>query len=188
LSGDAGNDVINSGSGDDEVYGGQGNDTINASSGNDTVYGGKGNDHIKAGSGNDIVNGGSGKDYISAHTGDDIIDGGAGRDKIAMGAGADLITGGSESDTFVFRAADLDGNVNTITDLTRDSSGRDRLDLRDLDLLDGGLTEAEWINANVSSASNGDVTVDISGTQIVLIDHLDLDNGFLAVVTDSFVF
>lgn len=188
LSGDAGNDVINSGSGDDEVYGGQGNDTINASSGNDTVYGGKGNDHIKAGSGNDIVNGGSGKDYISAHTGDDIIDGGAGRDKIAMGAGADLITGGSESDTFVFRAADLDGNVNTITDLTRDSSGRDRIDLRDLDLLDGGLTEAEWINANVSSASNGDVTVDISGTQIVLIDHLDLDNGFLAVVTDSFVF
>lgn len=187
IVGEAGADNLRSGSGNDAVDGGVGNDTIDAGSGDDVVLGGDGNDRIKAGSGNDMVEGGDGNDYINAYVGDDSVDGGAGRDKIYAGQGEDWLTGGAGSDTFVFRSDDLDGNTNTITDFTRDGSENDRIDLRGLDLLDGGLTAEEWLTQNASADSSG-VTFDLGGASMCLEDHDDLGDAFLASISDGFMF
>ncbi|WP_093991834.1 DUF6923 family protein [Flavimaricola marinus] len=188
LYGDDGADILNSGSDDDAVYGGKGNDTIDANSGNDYVEGGSGDDRIKSGSGDDVVLGGDGKDYINAHSGADIIDGGAGSDKIYAGTGEDIVTGGSGSDTFVFRSTDLDGQTNTIKDFTRDGSENDRIDLRDLDVLAAGQSEQDWIDANVTVSTGGDITIHLGDTEIVLLDHLDQGELFVSSVTDGLMF
>ena len=52
-----GDDVINTGSGSDEIYGGEGDDQIDGGSGNDTIFGQEGNDIIRGGSGDDIIYG-----------------------------------------------------------------------------------------------------------------------------------
>jgi Ca2+-binding RTX toxin-like protein len=55
LYGDAGNDRITSGDGDDHLFGG---------SGNDTLLGGLGNDHLSGGSGKDRLIGGAGENEL----------------------------------------------------------------------------------------------------------------------------
>lgn len=187
LAGDQGEDSLRAGSGDDTLNGGASNDTLDGGTGNDVLAGGGGADSMKSGSGNDVVNGGSGNDYINAYNGDDTVHGGTGRDKIYAGKGADILTGGDQSDTFVFVSADMDGNVNTITDFTRDGSEADRLDLRKLDLLDGGLSSQDWLAANMASDSYG-VTLSIDTTTIYLANHIGNENAFVADVTDGLLF
>jgi Ca2+-binding RTX toxin-like protein len=78
--------------------------------GNDTIYGGAGNDYVSGGLGNDVLYGGTGDDWLSDSSGSNRIDGGAGDDTIAMvshnhsydpeGPGIDLITGGAGQDRF----------------------------------------------------------------------------------------
>lgn len=184
LNGGAGNDTIKGGSHDDEIDGGFGDDIIDAGSGNDLVYGGNGADKIKAGSGDDIVKAGDGKDYINAYKGDDVIDGGAGRDKIYGGAGSDDITGGADSDTFVFRSSEMDGSTDVIRDFTRQNGENDRIDLRDLNLLEGGQTAEEWVAANVS-LDGYQVTISMGADTILLDDHLNLGSAYLQVVSDG---
>src|SRR5262249_26873880 len=75
--GDAGDDRISTGSGDDIVYGATGNDTIAAGDGSNLVYGEDGNDSITSGSGNDTLYGGAGNDSIGGGAGINIIWGGA---------------------------------------------------------------------------------------------------------------
>ncbi len=185
ISGGDGDDTVKGGSNNDTIDGGTGNDTIDGGSGDDDITGGLGNDKIKAGSGNDTVDAGEGNDYINAFKGDDVIDGGAGRDKILAGAGSDVITGGDESDTFVFRSEDNDGSIDKITDFTRSGGENDRLDLRALDLVGAAETEADWISTNVSQAANGNVTVDLGKTSIVMVDHDELGSIFLEDVLDG---
>ncbi len=60
--GTTGNDVINTGSGDQMIISYGGNDTIRTGSGNDYVCSGSGDDVVKLGSGKDEVVGGSGTD------------------------------------------------------------------------------------------------------------------------------
>ncbi|WP_166417170.1 DUF6923 family protein [Cochlodiniinecator piscidefendens] len=185
LDGGNGNDSLYGGSGDDDVLGGKGNDVIDSGAGDDDVQGGYGNDRIKSGSGNDTVSGGDGNDYINGHTGDDVIDGGAGKDKIYGGSGADVITGGDDSDTFVFRSGDLDGSTDQITDFTRGGGQSDRIDLRGLDLLDGGLSQSEWIAENITNNNDGTFTIDIGNGAIILNDHLNLGDTFLDTLSDG---
>lgn len=61
----AGNDIVSSGLGNDQVYGGTGNDVVNAGVGNDTVYGDSENDSLDGGSGNDLIYGGTGDDTLT---------------------------------------------------------------------------------------------------------------------------
>lgn len=187
LYGDAGNDSLRAGGGDDVIHGGDGADTIDGGVGNDLITGGEGKDSIKAGSGDDTVFGGDGNDYISAYLGDDTIDGGNGRDKIVGGSGADIMTGGDNSDLFVFRTDALDGQLNTITDFTRNGSENDRIDLRALDLLDGGLTAEEWMLQNVSTDADG-VSIAISTTLIFCQDHDSFGADFMLDVCDGLLF
>ncbi len=76
LRGNAGNDTLTTGSGQDRLEGGDGNDVLSAGSGDDTdrydwygdfyllggLYGGNGNDILSGGIGSDYLNGGSGAD------------------------------------------------------------------------------------------------------------------------------
>ena len=188
MSGDAGADTLKGGSGNDSLDGGAGDDVMDGGSGDDEILGGAGKDRIKSGSGDDVVEAGEGNDYINAASGDDVIKGGGGKDTIYMGSGADLAWGGDGADRFVFRTADLDGATNQIMDFARDGSGKDRLDLRQLDLLDGGVAAQSWIDGHVTQYNSGNVQVDLDGTLLILSDHNDLGAGFLDQVIDGFVF
>lgn len=186
LDGDTGNDLIFGGTGDDTIHGGShddvihgedGADRINGGSGHDRIDGGAGRDHILSGSGDDIVSGGDGNDYISAHTGDDVLSGGAGDDKIAMGKGNDVISGGFGHDRFVFRAGDLDGSTDVITDFRHDGVENDWIDIRALNL------SADDISITYQE---GGVMLVVGDTTIRIEDHEGLGaQAFVAQVHDG---
>ncbi|MEJ6391910.1 calcium-binding protein [Gymnodinialimonas sp. 2305UL16-5] len=202
LSGDTGRDTLDGGSGDDALFGGLGDDKLKGGSGADTLNGGDGDDHLdggkgddqlsgddgadylKGGSGDDNLSGGDGKDYLNGGSGNDVLDGGDGNDRIYLGAGADLATGGLGSDRFVFRFEDLDGSIDTITDLTRDDSQSDIIDLRQLDLLNG-TDAATWTAENVQNNSDGSVIVDLGGASLHVLAH---GTDLYQEVVDSFLF
>ncbi|MGE3293103.1 MAG: calcium-binding protein [Geminicoccaceae bacterium] len=100
LWGDAGNDALNGGNGNDTIWGGKGNDRIDGFSGNDILYGGDGNDTIYATRGLDTVYGGNGDDWIYHGV---KVDAGAGDDYILTGSNSEspqhnVITAGPGSD------------------------------------------------------------------------------------------
>ena len=127
LSGGFGHDTLWGGDGNDVLWGGFGHDFLAGQLGNDTLSGGAGNDTIWAGDGHDWVDGGEGSDILLGATGQDSLLGRAGNDTLQGGLGADQLTGGAGQDVFVFQAADLDGQRDTITDFT---IGSDVIDLR----------------------------------------------------------
>lgn len=85
----SGSDYLQSGHGDDRLYGGSGNDFLNAGRGQDILFGGSGDDKVNGKNGDDRMNGGAGFDRIYGGSGDDIISGGAGIDLLCGGIGAD---------------------------------------------------------------------------------------------------
>ena len=96
--GQEGDDVIANGAGNDTVYGGAGDDTIddiNGSTfaGEDTLYGGDGNDTIWGGDDNDDIYGGADNDILNGGNGDDSIEGGTGNDTVYAGTGNDIAYG-----------------------------------------------------------------------------------------------
>ncbi len=127
---DGGADVINTGSGNDRVFGGAAGDTIGSSGGNNIVFGDYGEvvgavvrttdtagaaDSINTGSGNDRIFGGAAGDSIVTSGGNNAIGGdfgisvpgrltstntgAGGADNIRSGNGDDDIIGGSAGDT-----------------------------------------------------------------------------------------
>ncbi len=105
----AGNDLIWGGDGVDTIYGGDGVDTIYGGAGNDTIYGGAGHDRISSGTGDDTIYGGDGIDNAEGNTGNDIIEGGAGNDIIKGGTGTNNIESGTGKDTFVYDNSSIGG-------------------------------------------------------------------------------
>ncbi len=97
--GDAGNDRVRFGAGDD---------FFNGHTGVDRVWGGGGRDWIRAGSGNDVIHGGAGRDQIIGQdgrdrlhgdAGDDRVGGDDGNDRLWGGGGRDMLLGGNGRDT-----------------------------------------------------------------------------------------
>lgn len=87
LTGDAGNDLLRSGVGNDVLYGGAGDDILSAWDGNDTLYGGSGDDVLDGGTGDDTMNGGAGADtfIFSLGSGNDTVTGAEASDVIKLG-------------------------------------------------------------------------------------------------------
>ncbi|MBO3744116.1 calcium-binding protein [Actinoplanes flavus] len=90
--------LVDAGSGNDTVIGGNASEELQGDSGNDRIYGNGGNDKLIAEGGNDYVSAGAGNDQIWGGTGADALHGGAGMDKFSGGTGNDTLTGGTQVD------------------------------------------------------------------------------------------
>jgi Ca2+-binding RTX toxin-like protein len=158
-----GNDVLDGGSGDDGVLGGDGNDVVKAGSGNDRVEGGEGDDAIDAGSGDDAVLGGAGRDVIDAGSGDDRIEG---------GAGDDTLTGGSGHDAFVFAAG---FGKDTIGDFKTSGSSSDMLEFSVGVFADfeAAMEAAEQSGADTVFSIDADTTLTLKGVQLASLAQDD---------------
>ena len=100
LYGQGGMNTLEGGTGNDLLVGGPGNDHFYAGAGNDSIWGGAGNDQIHAGSGNNNVWTGAGNDWLEGGTGNDTLGGGAGDDWIdARAGGRNQLWGGDGRDT-----------------------------------------------------------------------------------------
>ena len=130
--------IINSGDGNDMIYGDRNVDTVTAGNGNDTIYTyegddvvvtgngnssidlGTGNNSLTAGSGNNIVVAADGANFITVGNGTNSITLGNGNNIVASGSGADTITAGNGNNTIHDT-----GGVSTITT----GSGNDAITL-----------------------------------------------------------
>lgn len=111
-----GDELIEGGSGADDLFGGAGNDTIRAGAGDDWVqgdgsYDAAGADEIRGGQGADSLAGQGGDDIVWGDEGDDTLYGGEGRDTLFGGTGNDWLSGNDGDDLLVSGggADDLDG-------------------------------------------------------------------------------
>jgi len=84
--------------GQDMIWGGDGDDRIYGGGDKDTLRGGTGNDDIWGGDGDDELNGGAGIDEMWGGTGDDKILGDEGNDELRGGEGLDYLLGGQDDD------------------------------------------------------------------------------------------
>lgn len=130
IDGAKGSDLVAGGEGADTLIGGAGRDLLEGGADDDVLSGGRGLDRIDAGPGDDAISGGRGKDRIVAGAGDDTVSGGGGKDAIVGGPGFDDLTGGRGADRFVFVPGDALAVIH-------DFGGRDRIDLRAFDGIDG---------------------------------------------------
>ena len=144
--GSSGRDSIETSRGADVIYGRAGGDLVGAGGGPDLVYGGRGGDSVDVGRGDDRAYGGPGNDALTDLFGNDRLYGGVGGDSLVGsygadhlqgGAGDDFATGGDECDISSHRGpgAVLDSQPNEVFG----GSGDDYLiGDRGNDLLDGG--------------------------------------------------
>jgi Ca2+-binding RTX toxin-like protein len=138
LWGSGGNDHIRGGAGVDSIVGGHGNDILYGEGDDDNVKGGPGNDAMHGGSGEDLLLGGAGKDFIRngsdlssifAGTGDDFVLGGDAHDQIAGNEGDDWLEGGGGADLVQGDNANgFQNDPNGGHDVLSGGSGNDDLD------------------------------------------------------------
>ena len=82
--------------------------TVETGDGNDTVYGSEVNDNVSTGNGNDFLFGMGGNDVMDAGAGDDFLFGSAGRDVLIGGSGRDLLRGQGSSGDFLTGGPGID--------------------------------------------------------------------------------
>jgi C1A family cysteine protease len=80
--------------GDDTLIGGSGNDILRGGVGDDVLIGGTGNNVLYGECGGDVLIGGIGNDVLYGEDGDDDLRGGAGTDTLYTGSGHDTADGG----------------------------------------------------------------------------------------------
>lgn len=93
-----GNDVADTGDGQNTVWGGQGDDSIQGGTGDDILNGDRHDDVIDGGDGDDSINGGSHDDLLTGADGEDSLTGGTGADTLEGGDGADTLRGDRDDD------------------------------------------------------------------------------------------
>jgi Ca2+-binding RTX toxin-like protein len=97
ITGNAGNNLLIAGGGDDTVHGGAGVDSLFGQDGADRLNGDAGVDYLVGGIGNDIINGGNDADALYGEDGNDTLTGGASfsTDILVGGNGNDALYGNS---------------------------------------------------------------------------------------------
>ena len=83
LDGGSGNDQINGYLGDDVIRGGDGRDDLHGAEGADKLFGERGDDTLHGHDGADQLFGGDGHDRLFGHDGDDVLSGGSGQDDLS---------------------------------------------------------------------------------------------------------
>ncbi|HKT34262.1 MAG TPA: calcium-binding protein, partial [Nitrospira sp.] len=150
LFGSAGENRFESGSKDDDLYGGGGVDLLIGNGGNDYLQGDGGADQLEGDDGADTLVGGEGKDILVGGTGNDILDG---------GLDDDTLQGGDGVDTYIIRASD---GADTIED--SDDKGVVQFD----DQVLGGALHREGDAQNVYHSDDGTITFTKQGNDLVV--------------------
>jgi Ca2+-binding RTX toxin-like protein len=142
LNGEAGNDYLATGRGDDTINGGDGNDLISGDGGKDHLNGGAGDDVILGGGGDDTINGDSGNDFLAGGGGNDTVNGDDGRDRLDGGRGDDILNGGAGNDAI----------------FALDGAGTDKVD--------GGANDADT-NGDVAIVDQGDTVSNVEHVRTI---------------------
>lgn len=195
--------VVDTGSGNNELWAGTGDDTVFGDSNDDVIGGGEGNDFINAGDGEDVLfggkgdgenhdtlSGGGGSDKVFASAGQDSVDGGDGDDTLYGGTGDDTVDGGADNDEIwggsgndVLKGgsgSDTFGfrtgfGTDTISDFGSGDGNKDLLDFTNIE----GLTLAGLLNTASFADGNTTLTVGDHGTLILTgIDQNELQALF----------
>lgn len=163
--------VINSGNGNDIIYGGRSHDTITSGNGNNQIYAGNGNDIIVTGNGNNTIDlgagnnrstSGSGNDIVTALDGNNTIDAGNGVNNITLGNGNNIVSSGTGNDTITVGNGD-----NTVTA----GDGDNTVVAGDgNNIFRGGLGTSSY------TAGTGSNTIDYSLVTTTAVS-IDLDTG-----------
>jgi Ca2+-binding RTX toxin-like protein len=185
-----GNDIINTGAGDDMLSGGGGNDTLNGGAGNDSLFGGIAADSLDGGNGNDRLWGDNGFDTLRGGNGNDTIQGGNGWDELIGGNGRDRLNGGTGNDTMTGGNGNDTLNGDADNDILRGGAGVDTF------MFDGGadrikdfsgdllmLDDALWGGTPLTNAQilafatpvSGDTVFDFgSGNTLTIENYVDI--------------
>jgi Ca2+-binding RTX toxin-like protein len=168
----------------DVVYGEAGNDTIWSGRGNDFVSGGTGEDVIFGEADNDVLQGNEGNDWLFGGDGTDNLDGGIGNDVLNGGAGADGLIGGEGVDRadYSYSWAGVIVNLSTGTGLGGEAQGDTLSTIENVtgsayndiltgdagsNSLDGGAGDDTLVGgagADVLNGGDGSDTADYSGS------------------------
>ncbi len=214
LTGNAGNNTLSGGAGDDTLSGEGGNDALRGYAGADTLIGGTGNDYLDGGIGADSLVGGMGNDrYIVDNIGDAVTElAGEGTDTVnttlasftlgpnvenlmftgvgnfaGTGNGlANSINGGTGNDTL----SGADGNDalrgNAGADTLLGGAGNDYLDGgAGADILDGGLGADRFVFRSAAEAA-GDAITGFSAKEGDIIDLRAIDADALQAGDQGF--
>ncbi|WP_051539714.1 calcium-binding protein [Sulfitobacter sp. 20_GPM-1509m] len=165
IDGGSGNDTLTGGDNADFMDGGDDNDRLFGRGGDDDLRGGLGSDFMSGGMGDDQVIGDDGADKMFGGDGDDTLNGGRDQDTIRGGDGndeinggrlADVLRGGAGADTFVYtvKQDSSTGASDTIQDFEVG------IDVIDLSAVASGLT---FVGTAAFSGTGNEVRYDIDG-------------------------
>jgi serralysin len=149
--------------------------------GNDNVFfGGNGGDTLRTNGGDDLAYGGNGTDALFGGDGNDRLSGDGGADGLTGGLGTDTLRGGDGADRFIFTAPQHSVAVSalrdTIADFTR--SQGDRIDLRGIDAITGGINDAfDFIGTAAFSGAAGELRVRMSGAGPYMVIEGTINSG-----------
>ena len=130
---------------------------IQTGRGNDRLFGNAQANQLDGGSGNDELIGGAGRDSLTGGVGGDTLLGGGGADILTGGLGNDVLIGNGGADTFQFAADLLDGVADT--DAIERFQSQDSLDFSAY-LEVGGSIETTRVSPRL-------LRIDLSGEDIV---------------------
>lgn len=191
LWGGGGNDRVFGDDGDDLIGGGVGDDSLQAGGGNDTLYGGRAggessNDTLRGGNGDDLILASADDDVVAGDDGNDTLFGGAGDDTINGGNGDDILWAGGGNDDLtggtgsdIFTFGDVSGN-DTVNDFT---VGEDTLDLRFASTEFASVAEVRAAAMNAVQDSQSGVLIDLGDGDSVFIVGITVDDLTESTVT-----
>ena len=180
-AGAEGEQTVNAGAGNDEIYADGGINVLNGDAGSDTIFventdnntlnGGVGNDRLEVyGTGHEL-NGGAGNDILTVHGNGNTLNGDAGNDVITVYDGTQIISGGSGNDTITV----IGGNQHAIAG----GEGSDTLTIT------SALGTDSVLNIDQTAHNTGDVDV----LQLTNVNkdnvRFTLANGALVITHDN---
>ncbi|MDH4583800.1 tandem-95 repeat protein, partial [Pseudomonas sp. BN415] len=148
IGGDAADDSISTGAGDQFLYGYGGHDSLAGGTDNDRLYGGMGDDLLEGEDGDDILYGEDGNDSLDGGSGYNQLIGGEGNDSLTLGNGA-----GSSSYAFGGNGDDLLIAVGLASDASVSLSGESGSDTYRYDG-SGNLSLSDYVNTSQAGDFN----------------------------------
>lgn len=173
--------VIDSGDGNDIIYGGLSADTVTVGNGNNQVFVGAGDDAVFTGNGNNSIDLGTGTNSLTAGSGDDIVtanDGvntinvGAGTNSVTVGNGNNAIAAGTGNDTILTGNGNNTVNDGGGTNAITTGSGNDTITAgagtNTIDAGNGSNTVSVGTGAaSITTGSGNDTITAGAGTNII---------------------